>query len=295
MTNTPTEEREVVAGDEATPVPAAAPAPVAAEPIPFWHRRYVERYLVPLVLPIAVILFLVTYVLNISRLFLAGHGHISVMVGTAITVMILLGATLLSAASPRLRQSAITLVSAAFILSIMSGGWLVLGHAQPEKTGPASLPSTLKTSQTLPTITASPGGKFAIRAQRVDREDRSARRSRSRLPHPAIRSTSATRTPCGRRSASTRPEPRRPVSCSFRTRGRTVSSAGAGPRRPGHARHDHGHRSGRDVDPGADHGRESGDRSRLGHYREDRGTRTVNASRTASIVPGSGPTSSPSA
>jgi len=161
MTNTPTEEREVVAGDEATPVPAGAPAPVAAEPIPFWHRRYVERYLVPLVLPIAVVLFLVTYVLNISRLFLAGHGHISVMVGSAITVMILLGATLLSAASPRLRQSAITLVSAAFILSIMSAGWLVLGHAQPEKTGPASLPSTLKTSQSY-AVTASPGGKFAF-------------------------------------------------------------------------------------------------------------------------------------
>jgi plastocyanin len=155
MTDTPTEVREAAAGEDATPVPAPAPAAVAVEPIPFWHRRYVEKFLVPLVLPLAVILFLVTYVLNISRLFLAGHGHISIMVGTAITVMILLGATLLSAASPRLRQSAITLVSAAFILSIMSGGWLVLGHSQPEKTGPASLPSTLKTTQKL-AVTAAP-------------------------------------------------------------------------------------------------------------------------------------------
>ena len=98
-------------------------------------------------LPIAVILFLVTYVLNISRLFLAGHGHISVMVGSAITVMILLGATLLSASSQRLRQSAITLVTAAFVLSIMSGGWLVLGHAQPEKTGPTTLPRRSRPSR----------------------------------------------------------------------------------------------------------------------------------------------------
>ncbi|HEY5170307.1 MAG TPA: hypothetical protein VIK54_01140, partial [Acidimicrobiia bacterium] len=129
MTNTPTDEREGVEGDDAaTPVPAAPGAPAAEvavpseqeaapEPIPFWQRPYVERYLVPLVLPIAVIIGLVAYILNISRLFLSGHGHIPIFVGSAITVMILLGATLLSAASPRLRQSAITLVSAAFILS----------------------------------------------------------------------------------------------------------------------------------------------------------------------------------
>ena len=116
-------------------------------------------------LPVAVIVGLVAYILNISRLFLSGHGHIPVIVGSIITLLILLGATLLSAASPRLRQSAITLVSAAFILSIMSGGWLVLGHSQPEKTGPASLPATLKTKQTL-AVTAAPGGnlKFAPNA-----------------------------------------------------------------------------------------------------------------------------------
>lgn len=164
MTNTPTDERDVMAGDDpATPVPAApAVAAPADEPIPFWQRPYVERYLVPLVIPVAVIVGLVAYILNISRLFLSGHGHIPVIVGSVITLLILLGATLLSAASPRLRQSAITLVSAGFILSIMSGGWLVLGHSQPEKTGPATLPATLKTKQTLH-VTAAPGGnlKFA--------------------------------------------------------------------------------------------------------------------------------------
>jgi plastocyanin len=165
MTNTPTDEREVAANeDSATPVPAAPSAPPApaVEPVPFWQRPYVERYLVPLVLPVAVIVGLVAYILNISRLFLSGHGHIPVIVGSIITFMILLGASLLSAASPRLRQSAITLVSAAFIFSIMSGGWLVLGHSQPEKTGPTTLPATLKTTQSI-NVTAAPGGalKFA--------------------------------------------------------------------------------------------------------------------------------------
>lgn len=150
MTNTPTEEREVATdAGSSTPV-SVAPAPVAPAPsTPFWQRPLVERFLVPLVLPIAVIVGLVAYVLNISRLFLSGHGHIPVMVGTAITLMILVGATLLSAGAPKLKQSAVTLVGAAFILLIMSSGWLVLGHSQPEKTGPTTLPSTLKTKQTI--------------------------------------------------------------------------------------------------------------------------------------------------
>ena len=39
----------------------------------------------PLVLPIAVIVGLVAYVLNISRLFLSAHGHIPIFVGSFIT------------------------------------------------------------------------------------------------------------------------------------------------------------------------------------------------------------------
>jgi plastocyanin len=167
MTNTPTDEREDVVPDEGvTLLPergdraaAASDSAPEAEPAPFWQRPYVERFLVPLVVPIAVVVGLVAYVLNISRMFLSGHGHIPVIVGSVITAMILIGAAMLSAASPRLRQSAITLVSAAFILSIMSGGWLVLGHSQPEKTGPTTLPETLKTKQTLH-VTAAPGGNL---------------------------------------------------------------------------------------------------------------------------------------
>jgi plastocyanin len=162
MTDTPTDEREVDDAS-ATPVPAAAaPVPVAeAEPVPFWNRPYVERFLVPLVLPVVVIVGLVAYVLNISRLFLSGHGHIPVIVGSIITAVILIGATLLSLGADRVRQSGITLVSLAFILSIMSMGWLVLGSSQPKDTGPAALPADLKTKQVFK-VTAAPGGKLAF-------------------------------------------------------------------------------------------------------------------------------------
>jgi uncharacterized cupredoxin-like copper-binding protein len=168
MTNTPTDELEQAASEEATPVTApAAGAPVAAdtEPTPFWQRPYVERFLVPLVLPIAVVVGLVAYILNISRIFLSAHGHIPVIIGSVILIMILVGATLLSAASPRLKGPALTLCSAGFILLIMSSGWLVLGHSQPEKTGPTSLAADLKTTQSI-SVTAAPGSqlKFAPNA-----------------------------------------------------------------------------------------------------------------------------------
>ena len=161
MTNTPTEEREAV--EDATPAPAAADAPVAAkaEPTPFWHRPYVERYLLPLIVPIVVIFLLVTYILNISRLFLSAHGHIPILVGSFILVAILIGAAILSAVSPRLKQSTLTLVSVGFILVIMMSGWLVLGHSQEKSTGPATLADTLKTTQTVKVV-AAPGGKFAF-------------------------------------------------------------------------------------------------------------------------------------
>ncbi|MDQ1385345.1 MAG: hypothetical protein QOG65_2724 [Actinomycetota bacterium] len=164
MTNTPTDEREVEPENSATPVPASSttPAPPAPAPVPFWQRPLVERFLVPLVLPVAVVVGLVAYVLNISRIFLSGHGHIPVIIGTIITVMILLGATLLSVNSDRLRQSAVTLVGAAFIFSIMSAGWLVVGSAQPKETGPTTLSETLKVTQPPIPVTAAPGGKLAF-------------------------------------------------------------------------------------------------------------------------------------
>jgi plastocyanin len=166
MTDTPTsvtDEPQAAAEGDATPVVAetgAVPA-TAAEPerTPFWQRPLVERFLVPLVLPIVLVVGLVAYILNLSRIFLSAHGHIPVIIGSVILIAILLGAALLSYESPRMRQSAITLICGGFILAIMSAGWLVLGHSQPEKTGPTTLPATLKTTQSL-NVTAAPGGQL---------------------------------------------------------------------------------------------------------------------------------------
>src|SRR5262245_38094450 len=90
---------------ETTAMTDAAPALPSGEPehVGFWHRPYVERYLTPLVLPLAAVVGVVVYVLNVSRLFLSAPGHVAVVLGTIITVVILFGATML-AVSPRLRS-----------------------------------------------------------------------------------------------------------------------------------------------------------------------------------------------
>jgi plastocyanin len=132
--------------------------PSPPEPVPFWHRPNIERYVVPILLPVAVILGLVVFVLSLSRLFLSAHGHIPVIMATAILLLILLGATLLSKAAHRLRQSSIALVTIGFVFAIMFAGVVVLGHSEEKKEAAApTLPSDLKTKQTLK-IVAAPGG-----------------------------------------------------------------------------------------------------------------------------------------
>jgi plastocyanin len=139
-TDTLTDPAEAEAPATEVAVPAAAAVePAPAPPVPFWQRPNVERYLVPLVLPIVVVVGLVVYVLNLSRVFLSAHGHIPVVVGSVITVAILLGATVLSN-SKQLRSSSIALMTTLFALVIFTSGWLVLGHSQVK--GEANAPLT---------------------------------------------------------------------------------------------------------------------------------------------------------
>jgi plastocyanin len=137
---------------EPTPAEPEAPEAAKAPPTPFWQRPNVERYLLPLVLPILVVVGLVAFVLNLSRVFLSGTSNISVAVGSILTVLILLGATVLSNAS-RLRSSSIALMTTLFLLVIFTSGWLVLGHSQEKNAGGAPL-----------TATGPSSGKFAIAA-----------------------------------------------------------------------------------------------------------------------------------
>jgi plastocyanin len=108
----------------------------------FWQRPLVERYLTPILLPFLIVVGLVMFVLNISRIFLASHGHTDVIIGSLITIVILVGATILANA-PRMRSSSTTLIVAGFVVAIMLAGGLTLGHSEVKeeaglpKEGPA--------------------------------------------------------------------------------------------------------------------------------------------------------------
>lgn len=153
-----TAEPEAEATESGASEVAAAPETTheAAAPVPFWQRPNVERYLVPLVMPILVVAGLVVYVLNISRLFLSAHGHIAVAVGSVITVVILVGATALSNSS-RLRSPSIGLMTGLFVFLIIGSGWLVLGHSQEKNAGGGALTATGPVNGSF-SIQASPTG-----------------------------------------------------------------------------------------------------------------------------------------
>jgi plastocyanin len=127
-----TTETEAAPAPEAGATPTTAHDAAPAEPVvPFWQRPNVERYLVPLVMPLTVVLAVVLIVLNISRMFLATHGSAPVVIGTIITVVILIGATALSAA-PRMRTGSLALITAGFLATLMVGGWMTVGSAEEE-------------------------------------------------------------------------------------------------------------------------------------------------------------------
>jgi len=151
-------------GDDAPEAEAAvAPVPTAAvepptEPVPFWRRPNFERFIAPLFIPIIAVLGIVIFVLNLSRLFLSAHGHIPVVVGSIITAVILFGAAIISNSS-RLRSSSMNLLTIGFVLLVISGGWLVLGHSQVKNANGGTLAPTGPCAGTF-NITALPSIKF---------------------------------------------------------------------------------------------------------------------------------------
>jgi len=157
MTDTTTTESEQPA--EVAPTTEATVETPPPEKPNFWARPYVERYLTPLILPLAVILFVLVYVLNVSRLFLSTHGHVPVIVGTIITVLIITGASMLSKA--QLRQSGVLLLTIGFLVAISFAGWISLGHSENKEAGAQPLPATLKASQEVKLV-AAPGGALVF-------------------------------------------------------------------------------------------------------------------------------------
>jgi plastocyanin len=142
-------ETQPVPGDESDASIASREA-VEAHP-------YRERYLTPFLIPLAVVVGVVFFVLNVSRLFLANKGSAAIILAATITVLILAGAALLSAA-PNLRSSSIALITVGALAVISAAGWLTVGHAEEKKEATVVLgdPVFATTIEALPALKFDP-------------------------------------------------------------------------------------------------------------------------------------------
>lgn len=150
---------------EATAVETTAPDAVTtgeppAQPVaPDRPHPARDRLLLPVMLPLLAMAAVALYVLNLSRVFLAGgNGAASVVAGSIVTVAILVGAAVISA-SPRLRSSTLTLTVAFLLVVVVSAGLVTLGpseeHADGEGSGfvePEGPPTAALAVDALPTL-----------------------------------------------------------------------------------------------------------------------------------------------
>jgi hypothetical protein len=85
-----------------------------------------SRLLLPVLVPLVSIAVVAVLVLDISRVFLAGDEDAALVMGIALTVAILLGATLLAAA-PRLQSSSLAVILGGVFLFVSVAGLVSLG------------------------------------------------------------------------------------------------------------------------------------------------------------------------
>jgi plastocyanin len=119
---------------EDAPAEAEEHAPAALEAGPAAPDPVRDRLLLPLLLPLAAMIAVFLFVVNISRVFLASGSDASVVVGTIVTVAILAGGAAISA-SPRLRSSTLVMLLAGLMIFVLSAGLLSLGPSEESDSG----------------------------------------------------------------------------------------------------------------------------------------------------------------
>jgi plastocyanin len=135
MTTDDTETTRERVEEQTTDIPAdesKATIATAADAERAAQHPYRERFVVPFVFPILIVVGVVFFVLNVSRLFLANKGSAAVILAATITVVILFGAALLASA-PNLRTSSISLIVIGGLVVILGSGWLTIGHSEEKK------------------------------------------------------------------------------------------------------------------------------------------------------------------
>lgn len=120
------------ASDDAPPAdaPAAdAPPELETSADPTRELRW-TRLILPIVLPIGAAVTMAVFVLNLSRIFLAAGDNGAIILGASMIIVILGGATILSAA-PRMRTSSLALILCALFLVLASAGLVAAPRTAP--------------------------------------------------------------------------------------------------------------------------------------------------------------------
>lgn len=101
------------------------------------HEAISTRAVLPFALPVLASIAVALWVLNISRAFIAGGKTGALVIALIVTVGIMAGAAIASAA-PRMQTSTLVLVVAAAVVLIVSAGFVSLGPSESEGEGEAS-------------------------------------------------------------------------------------------------------------------------------------------------------------
>jgi uncharacterized cupredoxin-like copper-binding protein len=91
-----------------------------------------DRYLTPMLIPFVGFVTIVFFVLNISRVFIAGEGQLAITMAVILTFAVLIGAATMSAA-PRSRSNMLTIALAVSMLVVMFAGFVAVGRSQGKK------------------------------------------------------------------------------------------------------------------------------------------------------------------
>jgi plastocyanin len=136
MTDTTTTDPPEPEGAAPADPPAAQPAAIEAPTDPV-KEAWRTRAILPFALPFLAAIATMVWVVNLSRAFLAGGKDGSLIIVLIVTITIMIGASLMSAAK-RMRQSSHLLVTSGLVILIISAGFVSLGPSEPHEEAGAS-------------------------------------------------------------------------------------------------------------------------------------------------------------
>ena len=126
-----------------------------------------DRLLIPLLLPFLAMVAVALYVLNVSRIFLAGDSTSALVIAALITVGILAGAAIISA-SPRLRTSSLTMFMGFLLVIVVSAGLLSLGPSLQSEEGGGGGPIPQPSGPAASTVTVEAQPNITYNASNFD-------------------------------------------------------------------------------------------------------------------------------